>query len=136
MPFGALADLVLVLHAGFVAFAVLGGLLVLRWPRLAWAHVPAVAWAVIVELTGWICPLTPLENLFREAGGRPGYAGAFLNHYLVPLLYPEGLTRGVQIALGSALVVLNVLVYSRVLRRPRHLGGSTRPEVSNRLKPL
>jgi hypothetical protein len=145
MPYAALADRVLVLHAAFVAFAVLGGLLVLRWPRVAWAHVPAAVWAVLVELTGWICPLTPLENLLREAGGQPGYGGAFLDHYLVPLLYPEGLTRGMQTALGGGLLLVNAFAYWRVLRRRRsplaiaegrpHLGGSSRPDVSNRLNP-
>jgi hypothetical protein len=119
LPFGALAAFVLLLHAGFVAFAVLGGLLVLRWPRIAWAHVPAVAWAVIVELTGWICPLTPLENFLREAGGKAGYTGAFLDHYLLPLLYPEGLTRGIQIFLGSAVLLVNALAYWLVLTRRR-----------------
>lgn len=119
MLFGALADLVLVVHAGFVVFAVLGGLLVLRWPRVAWAHVPAVVWAVVVEYAGWICPLTPVENAFREAGGRPGYAGAFLDHYLVPVLYPAGLTRRFQLVLGTAVLALNAIAYWRVARRRR-----------------
>jgi hypothetical protein len=116
MLFRTLADVTLVAHAAFVAFAVLGGLLVMRWPRLALAHVPAVLWAAIVEYTGWICPLTPLENALRQAGGGAGYTGAFLDHYLVPLLYPAELTRGCQAGLGSALLLLNAVAYWHVWR--------------------
>jgi len=117
-----LADLVLVLHASFVAFAVLGGLLVLRWPRVAWLHLPAAAWGAIVELTGWICPLTPLESALRVAAGGEGYHGGFLEHWLDALLYPTALTRGDQVVLGLSLLALNVAVYAVVLRRLRRVG--------------
>jgi hypothetical protein len=117
MIYRALADLVVIMHLAFVLFAVLGCLAVLRWPRLAFAHLPAVVWAVLVEYAGWICPLTPLEIRFRQAGGEPGYVGDFLDHYLVPLLYPAGLTRGLQVAAGTFVLLLNLLAYWRVVRR-------------------
>ncbi len=116
-----LADLVVLAHAGFVAFVLVGGFAVLRWPRMAWVHLPAVAWGVLIEFAGWICPLTPLENELRQAGGGPAYGGGFIDHYVAGALYPEGLTRGLQVALGSFAVVVNVLVYWRVLARRRAL---------------
>ena len=124
MPYGLLADLVLLAHAGFVAFVVLGGLLVLRWPRLAWLHLPAVAWGVGIEFTGTICPLTPLENHLRALAHQQGYAGGFVEHYVFGLLYPEGLTRSVQLALGVLVVVINALMYAIVWRR--HRAGARR----------
>jgi len=113
----ALADLVLVVHLTFVLFVVLGGLLVLRWPRAAWLHIPAAIWGVLIEYTGWICPLTPLENSFRARGGEMGYSGGFIEHYIQPLLYPAGLTRGTQIALGSFVLLLNLGAYGILLTR-------------------
>jgi len=113
----AVADLVLLAHLGFVAFVLLGGLAVLRWPRLAWVHLPAVVWAVLIEYAGWICPLTPLENTLRQAGGEAAYAGGFVEHYVTACLYPSGLTRSVQIALGSIVLVLNAVVYWRFAAR-------------------
>jgi hypothetical protein len=110
-------DAVLILHLAFVLFVVLGGLLVLRWPKLAWAHLPAVAWGALVEFSGWICPLTPLENGLRQATGDAVYAGDFVQHYIVALLYPDSLTRGVQVALGISVVLLNAVIYGAVLRR-------------------
>jgi hypothetical protein len=115
----AAADLVLLFHFAFVLFAVFGGVLVLRWPRLAWAHLPVVTWAALVEFAGWICPLTPFEVALREAGGEAGYAGGFIEHYIGALLYPEALTRETQLVLGAALVLLNVVVYVHVLLRLR-----------------
>ena len=111
------ADAVLVVHLAFVVFVVLGGALVLRWPTLAWIHLPAVIWAVLVEVNGWICPLTPLEVSLRKASGDAGYAGDFLEHYLVAVVYPEGLTRGVQVVLGAAVLLANLAIYAVVLRR-------------------
>lgn len=117
MIYRALADLVLVVHLTFVLFVVLGGLLVLRWPRAAWLHIPAAIWGVLIEYTGWICPLTPLENSFRARGGEMGYSGGFIEHYIQPLLYPAGLTRGTQIALGSFVLLLNLGAYGILLTR-------------------
>jgi hypothetical protein len=115
----AAADAVLLLHLAFVLFVVLGGFLVLRRPKLAWLHVPAALWGALIEFVGWICPLTPLEVALRQAAGSAGYSGDFLEHYLVAVMYPEGLTREVQFALGAVVVVLNAAIYAAVLRRAR-----------------
>jgi hypothetical protein len=113
----ALADLVLVLHFAFVAFVVAGGLLALRWPRAAWAHLPAATWGALIEFAGWICPLTPLENELRAAAGEETYTVDFVARYLMPVLYPSGLNREIQVALGFLVVVINVAIYWRVVRR-------------------
>lgn len=119
MIYRALADLVLVVHLAFVLFVVLGGLLVLRWPWLAWLHIPAAIWGVLIEFTGWICPLTPLENSLRVKGGEAGYAGGFIQHYIQPVLYPAGLTRSTQVVLGSLALIVNLAAYAMVLSRLR-----------------
>ena len=119
MPYRLLADFVLVLHAGFVAFVMLGALLVLRWPRLAWVHVPVALWGAGIEFLGGICPLTPLENHWRRLAGELGYQGGFVEHYVVSVLYPDGLTRGVQLVLGSLVLSVNGAIYARVLWRVR-----------------
>ncbi|HEX9608290.1 MAG TPA: DUF2784 domain-containing protein [Gemmatimonadaceae bacterium] len=119
MIYRALADLVLVVHLTFVLFVVLGGLLVLRWPRAAWLHIPAAIWGVLIEYTGWICPLTPLENSLRARGGEAGYSGGFIEHYIQPVLYPAGLTRSTQVVLGSLALVLNLTAYGIVVSRMR-----------------
>jgi hypothetical protein len=112
-----LADLVLLLHLAFVLFVVLGGLPVLRWPRLAWLHIPIALYGATIEFLGFTCPLTPLENRYRRLGGESGYEGGFVEHYVTSLIYPDGLTRGIQVALGIAVLVLNAVVYAVVLRR-------------------
>ena len=111
------ADAVLVVHLLFIAFVVLGGLLVLRWHRLAWLHLPAAAWGAIVELLHLQCPLTPLENNLREAAGQAGYEGGFIAHYLIPTIYPAGLTPRIQLGLGVFVLLLNALIYAWVLLR-------------------
>lgn len=117
MRWRLLADLVLLLHLAFVLFVVLGGLFVLRWPRLAWLHVPVALYGATIEFLGFICPLTPLENRYRRLGGESGYEGGFVGHYVTSLIYPDGLTRGIQVTLGIAVLVLNAVVYAVVLRR-------------------
>lgn len=114
------ADGVLLVHLAFILFVLLGGLLVWRWPRLAWLHLPAVAWGALIEYFGWICPLTPLENYFRQAAGAQGYSGGFIEHYLLPVVYPEGLARSGQLALGLLVLFVNALVYTRLLIRREH----------------
>jgi hypothetical protein len=113
----ALADAVVVVHALFVVFVVLGGLAVLRWPRLVWAHLPAAAWGALIEFAGWICPLTPLEKRLRLLAGEAAYEGGFIEHYLLPILYPPGLTRGTQVVLGLVVLAINLAVYGLLLRR-------------------
>lgn len=119
MIWRALADAVLVAHLAFILFVVLGGLLVLRWPRLAWLHLPVVLWGAAIEFFGWICPLTPLEKWLRVAGGESGYPGGFIAHYLLPLIYPARLTRNVQLVLGSLVMAVNLVVYVALWRRSR-----------------
>lgn len=123
-----LADAVLALHLAFVLFVVLGGLLVLRWPRVAWVHLPAALWGAAIEFAGWICPLTPLEVALRRRGGQAGYTGSFIEQYVTPVLYPDGLTRPVQIGLGLGVLVLNGLVYWWVLHFKRRDRVATRHE--------
>ena len=119
MLYRALADLALLTHLVFIVFVLFGGLLALRWGWVPWIHLPAAAWGVVIELSGWICPLTPLENALRRAAGSAGYSGGFIAHYILPLIYPGGLTRGLQLVLGVVVVVLNVAVYLVVWRRTR-----------------
>ena len=119
MIYRALADLVLVVHLTFVLFVVLGGLLVLRWPWVAFLHIPTAIWGVLIEYSGWICPLTPLENSFRARGGEAGYSGGFIQHYIQPLLYPAGLTRATQVVLGSLVLILNLAAYGILVSRMR-----------------
>lgn len=119
MLYRALADLVLVAHLGFVLFVMLGALLALRWPKILWVHLPAAAWGAFVEFSGRICPLTPLELWLRRQGGEAGYAGGFVEHYLLPLLYPPGLTTELQVTLGTAVVVANAALYGWLWRRFR-----------------
>ena len=112
-----LADFVVVLHFIFVLFVVLGGLLVLRWPRVAYLHIPAAVWGAAIEFAGWICPLTPLEKSLRRQAGSAGYSGGFVEHYILPVLYPSALTREVQLLLGFLVIAVNVTIYCYVLRR-------------------
>ena len=132
---GRLADAVVVVHFLFVVFVAVGGFLVLRWRRLAWLHVPAFLWGVAIELTGCICPLTPLENRLRLAAGEAGYRGGFIEHRLIPALYPEGLTRAEQLVLGLAVLAVNLAIYgwlvARAARR-RRAALLTRSARSNR----
>ena len=122
MPYRILADLVVGVHALFVAFVIAGGFLALRWAWVAALHLPAAVWGALIEFQGWVCPLTPLEKTLRAAAGEAGYSGGFIEHYLLPVLYPSGLTRGVQLVLGSAVIVINLVVYGWLLIRHRRLG--------------
>jgi Protein of Unknown function (DUF2784) len=119
----AAADAVLLLHGLFILWVLLGGLAVLHRPTWAWAHLPAVAWGVWIEWSGAVCPLTPLENRLRIAAGQHGYAGGFIERYLTAAIYPDGLTRDVQFALGGFVLLLNLAVYAwllvRLVRRRR-----------------
>jgi hypothetical protein len=117
VTFRILADSVLALHLAFIVFALLGGLLVWRWPRIAWLHLPAAVWAAGIAFFGGICPLTPLENRLRAAGGEAGYEGGFIEHYLGALIYPGWLTREIQLGLGAIVLAVNIACYWRNLRR-------------------
>lgn len=119
MLYGVFADIVVILHFTFILFAVLGCFLVLRRKRYAWIHVPTVVWAALISFAGWVCPLTPLENWLREKGGAIAYQSGFIEHYILPVVYPPAtvLTRRVQIILGSLLLFLNTGIYGLMLRR-------------------
>lgn len=114
-----LADAVLLLHAAFIAWAVFGGLTVLRWPRLVWLHLPVLAWGVWISASGGICPLTPLEQRLRVAAGQEGWHGGFIEHYLTAIIYPDGLTRSMQALLAALLLAGNIVVYALAWRRRR-----------------
>ena len=112
-----LADLVVLFHFLFIVFATLGGLLALRWRWVPWLHLPCAAWGVAIELTGRVCPLTPLENSLRASSGAAGYAGGFIEHYLLAAIYPAGLTRDIQLILAGILLSLNAVIYLMLWRR-------------------
>ena len=126
MLLSLLADLVLVVHATFILFVVLGGLLLLWQPRIAWVHIPCAIWGAWVELAGWICPLTPLEVDLRTRAGESGYEGGFIERYVTAALYPQGLTREIQIGLGIAVVAVNVIIYVVAIKRARNNSFSER----------
>lgn len=117
MVYALLADLAVLLHFAFIVYVLLGGLLVVRWPRSIWVHLPVALYGVLIEFIGWTCPLTPLENEFRRLAGQSGYQGGFVDHYLLPIIYPSGLTDDVQLLLGSAVIAVNLLIYGWLVRR-------------------
>ena len=117
MLFSLTADLVVTLHLGFILFALFGGFLVLKWRWLIWLHLPVVIWGSLVELVGWYCPLTPLEQSLRKAAGDVGYSGGFIEHYIVPVIYPVGLTRELQILFGGIVIGVNVVAYILLMRQ-------------------
>jgi hypothetical protein len=123
----ALADMVVALHFGFVLFVVLGGLLVLRWRRAAWVHLPCATWGALIEFGGWICPLTPVEKHFRALGNQAGYPESFVEHYITRMMYPAGLTRGMQVAIGVFVIAVNVALYWTAFRRKRSGAPRARP---------
>ena len=111
MLYSAVANLLMLVHFCFILFVILGGLLLFWWPRLVFVHLPTAAWGVMIELNHWICPLTPLEQSMRRAAGQDGYTGGFIDHYINPLIYPEGLTPQIQQVLGFSLLLLNAVIY-------------------------
>jgi hypothetical protein len=129
MPYRALADLVVVFHFAVVVFVIAGGLLVLRWKRVAWVHLPVIAWVIFAEWFQRICPLTFLENWLRNQGGGETYRGDFVAHYIMPVLYPQGLTPTIQVLLGTFILVTNVTLYVLAFgkwRKADHVEPSTR----------
>ncbi len=111
------ADGMLLLHLAFILFVISGGLLAIWKPRIIWLHLPAAIWGMLIEFIGWICPLTPLENHFRKLAGEGGYEGGFINHYLLPLIYPESLSIKTQYVLGGLVLIVNAVVYFWLWRR-------------------
>lgn len=112
-----LSNLIIIVHFLFIAFVLLGGLLVLRWPKWIYVHLPAITWGFLVELNGWLCPLTPWENHLRQLAGRQVYEGDFIGEYLIPLIYPVGLTREMQYLFAVIVVLVNAVIYFLIWRR-------------------
>lgn len=123
MTYRLAADLVVLVHLGFILFVLFGGFLTLRWRGLLWLHLPAVVWGVLVELLGWYCPLTPLEQGLRRTAGETGYSGGFIEHYIVPLIYPSGLTRETQFIFAAIVIGLNGCAYGWLLWRLHNKRG-------------
>ena len=119
---GLLADAVLVVHGLFIVWAALGAVAVWRWPKLALLHLPALVWAVWIEVSGGICPLTPLENSLRRAAGQTGYSGGFIDHYVGGAIYPDGLTRATQWVIAGVLLTINAVLYGLMIARVRRSG--------------
>ena len=115
MLYSILADILLVIHLIFILFVMLGGLLLLKRLWIGYLHLPAAAWATLLELYGWICPLTPLEQHYRRLAGETGYSGGFVEHYLLPLIYPAGLTRELQTILALCVITVNLVIYTMVV---------------------
>ena len=123
---GFTADMIVLVHLGFIVFVALGGFLVIKWHNIAFLHIPCALWGVLIAFGGWICPLTPLEMHFRKLAGIAGYDGGFIDHYVMPIVYPAGLTRGMQTAFGVTILAVNLIVYARVLvNRTKQGNGRT-----------
>jgi hypothetical protein len=119
MGYRLAADALVAAHLAFIVFVVTGGFLAWRWRRLAWLHLPAAIWGTLIEFAGWICPLTPWEFALRRRAGEIGYQEGFIEHYIIPLVYPRDLTPGVQVMLGVLVLVLNVFAYSVYFRHAK-----------------
>jgi len=126
-----LADIVTIIHLLFILFVIFGGFLVLKWRWIIYFHIPAAVWGALIEFKGWICPLTPWENQLRQAGGEAGYSGGFIEHYLIPVIYPDELTRQLQFILGVFVIVINIAIYSWIIYRWRKKANAG----SERIKP-
>jgi len=116
MTYHLLATAIALLHLAFIVFVLLGGLLLLKWPKLIWIHLPAAAWGVLIEFFGWYCPLTRWENSCLREAGRAGYSGGFVSHYVFPLIYPAGLTRMHELVIGALVLAVHLAIYVKVLR--------------------
>lgn len=119
MWYSIVADLIVVLHLSFIIFVVIGALLILKWRWVLYLHIPAAVWGALLEFQGWGCPLTPLENKLRLAAGEEGYSGGFIEHYIVPLIYPNEITRDMQIWVGVFVIVVNLVIYGLVIARQK-----------------
>jgi len=117
MSYRLMADIVVVTHFAFTIFVLLGGILAIWWRKVIWLHIPAAVWGALIEFAGWICPLTPLENRLRVKGGEAGYPGGFVEEYVLPVIYPAGLTREIQIILGIFVITVNLVIYWKVFHK-------------------
>ena len=115
------ADVIVLIHFCFILFVIFGGLLALKWKKFIWLHVPAMTWGILIEFSGWICPLTKLENEFYRNNKAGEYSTGFIEHYIIPIIYPEGLTRDIQGILGIALIVINLIIYTLLIKKWGHI---------------
>ena len=115
MLYQIIADILVIVHFLFILFVIFGGFLVLRWRFVFWIHIPCAMWGMLIEFAGWLCPITPLENHFRHLAGQAGYHGGFINHYIMPVIYPAGLTRDIQYLLGTGVLIITIIAYSLVI---------------------
>ena len=113
------ADALVLIHLLFILFVIFGGILVFKWHWLAWLHIPAALWGSVVVTAGWICPLTPFENQLRQSAGNEGYSGTFIEHYVIPVIYPSGLNREIFIAMGIGMFLVNLAIYFILIRRKK-----------------
>ena len=120
MHYQIAADLLVLTHLGFIVFVIVGGVMAMKWSWLMFLHIPAAVWGVLVVMNGWICPLTPWENQLRNLAGQEGYSSGFIEHYIIPLIYPSGLTRDMQIILGLFILTINLFVYGFIIYRLIH----------------
>ena len=119
MIYSFLADLLVLFHLVFILYVIAGALLIFKWPKTLWVHLPACFWGMTVEFSGWICPLTPWEIHLRRLAGEEGYTGSFIEHYLIPIIYPSGLNRGIQMLMGSIVLIVNLSLYTLILIKKR-----------------
>ena len=124
MIYSFLADLLVVFHLVFILYVIAGAMLIFKWPKMLWIHLPSCFWGMTVEFTGWICPLTPWEIQLRRLAGEEGYTRSFIEHYLIPIIYPSGLTREIQMLLGGIVLIINLSLYTLILiiRRKKDSG--------------
>ena len=132
MIYRALADFVVLLHMAFVLFAALGSVLVFKWRRVAWFHIPAALWAALIEFVGWVCPLTPLENWLRRRGGQAGYQTGFIERYLLHVIYPAPFSRSLHVVLGFLVLGVNLAIYWWIWRRSASTGSMPHPSIHQR----
>ena len=117
MLYRVAADVLVLVHLAFIIYVVAGGFAVFKWPWMAWLHLPAATWGALIEFRGWVCPLTPWENRLRQLAGQEGYSEGFIEHYILQIVYPPGMTRDMQTTLGIIVVVINVLIYAVLIYR-------------------
>ena len=119
------ADVIVLIHFCFILFVIFGGLLALKWRKFIWLHIPAMTWGILIEFSGWICPLTTLENELDRNNKAEAYSTGFIEHYIIPIIYPEGLTRDIQVILGIALIVFNLFIYTLLIKKWAHQSGKS-----------
>lgn len=120
MIYRIVADFLVILHLVFICFVIAGGLMVIKWRWIIFLHIPAAIWGILIEFYGWICPLTPWEQQLRYAGGQAGYSGGFIDHYIIPVIYPTDFTSELQVTLGIFVFLVNIIIYGWIIYRSQN----------------